>query len=237
VGGRGSGRPCRSCSHPERRRIDEDLCLAPNVREVARRYGLTKSCVEWHYNNHVALTKEERSAYRLAAVARHIAETRALAPEIEAREREKEEQIRALRLEAEQLRKEKRGVLDQWQQLKAANAIVWQVVEDLRKAKDGETGAGKLSRSRALLEAADRIEKQLRLQAALVGDLTEGATVNVQLHQLLLSPDYLLMKRAAQSIAERWPEASAEYVAALRSLEEKAKLERPALPSAAETVA
>ena len=191
--GRGRGRDCVTCLHPRRAEIEQDLCLDPNARVIAARYGLSKSAVDRHHQkNHGGLSKEERAIARLAAINRHLAETRAMAPEIEAREAEREAQLAALRAEVQQIRATRRGILDQWKQLEAANKLVWEVLAKLRDEKI-PAGESRLERFDRVLKAVQRVEGQIELQAKFLGDITEGVN-NVVNVNFATSPEWLQLE-------------------------------------------
>ena len=59
--------------------------------------------------------------------------------------------------------------LDVIGQLNTINSATWEILQESRKAKDRKTA----------LQAIDRVTKQIELQAKLLGELKEGATVNV----------------------------------------------------------
>lgn len=51
---------CKTCAHPERERIELELALSPNVREVAQRYGMATRSLSRHKTEHVPPEKLER---------------------------------------------------------------------------------------------------------------------------------------------------------------------------------
>lgn len=214
MGGKGSGSVCSVCTHAERQRIDEDLCFDPNVRAIAGRYeGLTKSSVDRHYRAHMALSKEERGTARLAAIARHIAETRAKAPEVEAQEHARETELEALRSEVSQLRQTKRGVLDQWKQIEALNGVVWEIIHELRDAKKMSPGEGRLDRFDQTLKATREVARQLELQGKFLGEIMEGAQVQVVL--LTAHPDWVRIRDGLVSLAQEEPVIGTRLLALL----------------------
>lgn len=50
---RTNGRPCSVCEHAERRNVETALLAGASIREVAQRYGLTKSTVARHQRLHL----------------------------------------------------------------------------------------------------------------------------------------------------------------------------------------
>lgn len=191
--GGGRGGNCATCMHAQRQEIEQELCLEPNVRVIAAKYGLSKSGVDRHFRRgHMVLSKEERAVYRMAAINRHLAETRAMAPEIEAREAEREAQLAALRAEVQQARATRRGILDQWKQLEAANKIVWEVLAKLRDDTVVK-GEDRLERFDRILRAVQRVEGQIELQAKFLGEITEGVN-NVVNVNFATSPEWLQLE-------------------------------------------
>ena len=213
MGGSKSGRPCQTCNHPKLAQIDEDLCFDPNVRMIAARYGLTKSSIENHYQKHMPIDATVRDAARLAAIARHMAETRARAPEIEAREREREEQMERMKREAQQLRDTRLGVLDKWKQLEAANKLLWETIADLRKAEKGES---RLDRHGKLIQALQRVEAQLELQAKLTGELKVAPEISLQV--FLGSSEWTSTQALLVEAVKDHPEAAERVALALEAV-------------------
>ncbi len=61
------------------------------------------------------------------------------------------------------------------------------------------------------LKAIDRVEKQLRLQSELLGDITGGMTVNI-----INSPQYLQFRGLVLKILSDYPEAKARLIKELK---------------------
>jgi hypothetical protein len=102
--------------------------------------------------------------------------------------------------EAEDLR----HALDVVAQLKAINGASVQILAAARRAGDGELA----------LKAVDRIQKQIELQARLLGELDERAQVNV-----LVAPEWLLVRSALLEALRPYPEARGAVAARLVALE------------------
>jgi hypothetical protein len=94
--------------------------------------------------------------------------------------------------------------LDVVQQLRAINAASLTVLKEARAAGDGALA----------LKAIDRIQKQIELQAKLLGELQDGATVNI-----LVSPEWLAVRSALMTTLTRYPDARLAVVEALTALE------------------
>jgi hypothetical protein len=94
--------------------------------------------------------------------------------------------------------------LDVVQQLRAINAASLTVLKEARAAGDGALA----------LKAIDRIQKQIELQAKLLGELQDGATVNI-----LVSPEWLAVRSALMTTLTRYPDARLAVVESLTALE------------------
>ncbi len=90
--------------------------------------------------------------------------------------------------------------LDVVKQLRTINGVTMQILSEARQRKDPEIA----------LKAIDRIQRQIELQAKLLGDLDERPVVNV-----VLSPEWLSLRLViVQALADH-PEAQRAVVMAL----------------------
>jgi hypothetical protein len=90
--------------------------------------------------------------------------------------------------------------LDVVAQLKAINGVTMQILEEARQQRNPDIA----------LKAIDRIQRQIELQAKLLGDLDERPQVNV-----VLSPEWLSLRLViVQALADH-PEAQRAVVGAL----------------------
>jgi hypothetical protein len=110
-------------------------------------------------------------------------------------------QAQAVRVEVEE---DVRQALDVVQQLKAINQAALGVLKDARSSGDGEL----------VLKAVDRVQKQIELQAKLLGDLDERPTLNV-----LVSPEWQELVSALRQILAPHPAILAEVSGRLVALE------------------
>lgn len=94
--------------------------------------------------------------------------------------------------------------LDVVAQLKAINAASRAVLQEARDRRDGDLA----------LKAADRIQRQIELQAKLLGDLDDRQTVNI-----LVAPEWLATRTALMLALRPYPEAAAAAALSLSSLE------------------
>ncbi len=105
----------------------------------------------------------------------------------------------AAMVRGEEAREEARA-LDVIQQLKAINGATLQILKESREGRDNDTA----------LKAIDRIQKQIELQAKLLGELKEGTTVNV-----LVSPEWIQVRTVILHALDAHPAARLAVAAAL----------------------
>lgn len=97
-----------------------------------------------------------------------------------------------------------RDAIDVYAQLKSVNSAVRDVLEQARKTGDGEL----------VLKSADRVLRQLELQAKLLGELQDGNVVNV-----VVSPQWLQLRTTLLTALRGHPDALESVVAAIRLAE------------------
>lgn len=95
---------------------------------------------------------------------------------------------------------EVRQALDVLQQLKTINGAALTVLRDARAAQDGDLA----------LKAIDRIQRQIELQAKLLGELDERPVVNV-----LLSSEWVQLRGRLVAALAPFPEARVAVAAVL----------------------
>jgi len=105
--------------------------------------------------------------------------------------------------EAEDLRQ----ALDVLGQLKAINAASLSVLADARRAGDGDLA----------LKAVDRVQRQIELQAKLLGELDERPVVN-----LVASPEWLQVRAVILDVLADAPDRRLALVSRLQALERPA---------------
>ena len=93
-----------------------------------------------------------------------------------------------------------RTAIDVVGQLKAINGAALQVLKDARSANDGDLA----------LKAIDRIQRQLELQAKLMGDLTDGDTINV-----IVQPEWVALRSNILTALTPFPDAKSAVLTAL----------------------
>lgn len=147
-------RPCTICCHPKREAIDKALLEnAAGLRVVAKRFEVSLAALWRHQTRHLPATLARGFA---AGAAPLKSETDSQAKRIAEH---------AVAVEARQ----ERHAIDTVQQLRAINAACLEVLREARTS----------GKSMMLLQAVDRIARQIELQAKLLGQIQDGATVNV----------------------------------------------------------
>jgi len=94
--------------------------------------------------------------------------------------------------------------LDVMAQLKAINAAALAILRDARASEDGALA----------LKAIDRIQRQIELQAKLLGDLDDRPTINV-----LVMPEWVALRAALLHALAPYPEAREAVAGRLVALE------------------
>ena len=105
--------------------------------------------------------------------------------------------------QAQEAREEAQS-LDVVRQLKAINAAAVSILVEARRTRDHDTA----------LKAIDRIQRQLELQAKLLGEISDQPVVNV-----MLSPEWLTVRAAMLAALLPHPQARIDVAAALLALE------------------
>jgi hypothetical protein len=182
-----AGRHCTVCFHPDREQLDAAILARTPFRSIAARYGMSDVSLIRHRNGHMA---------------------EQLAAAVEARRAEPEAEPppgphAAMAPADPSLRTDAAAAIDIVSQLKAVNAVVLRVLADARAAGDG----------RLVLQAADRVQRQIELQAKLLGELDDRPTVNV-----LVSPEWLAIEAALVDVLVAYPEARYAVAARLDAL-------------------
>ncbi len=94
--------------------------------------------------------------------------------------------------------------LDVVKQLKAINGASLQILHEARQGQDPQTA----------LKAVDRIQRQIELQAKLLGQLDERPQVN-----LVISPEWVQVRTTILTVLSPYPEARVAVAGALASLD------------------
>lgn len=97
-----------------------------------------------------------------------------------------------------------RTAIDVVAQLKAINGASLNILKEARTAKDGSLA----------LQAIDRIQKQIELQAKLIDLINDGDTVNI-----VISPEWVQVRTLIIAALQPYPEARQSVTTALQSVE------------------
>ncbi len=103
---------------------------------------------------------------------------------------------------------EEAHALDIVKQLKTINAVTFEILAAARKGRDSETA----------LKAIDRVQRQIEMQAKLLGALNDGTVVNI-----LVAPEWLEVRATLLVALQPYPEARHAVAAALASAEGHAR--------------
>ncbi len=95
--------------------------------------------------------------------------------------------------------------LDVVQQLKATNALTWRIAAEARDTHDHDLA----------LRAIDRIQRQLALQARLLGDLEPEGRVNITIHA-----EWIRIRAGLMTALAPYPEARSAVARALLKIEQ-----------------
>ncbi len=93
-----------------------------------------------------------------------------------------------------------RQAIDVVKQLKAINGATLAILKEARADKNGELA----------LKAVDRIQRQLELQAKLLGELQQEGTINVT-----ISPEWLTLRAVVIAALRPYPDAAQAVTRAL----------------------
>ena len=215
-------RKCSICLHPKRAEIERAMIDSEAYRSIALRFSASESAVYRHLKDHlpgviakgIALASDGAAppkSKRSAATAKGVkppgeppAGTKpspvkpqeplgcAVAPE---------QAFEAARHRAGIEARQDQMAIDAVQQLRAINAACLEVLREAR------TNGQPL----ILLRAVDRIAKQIELQARLLGQIQDGATVNVT-----VLPEWQGIRRLVLDALSSYPAARLSVAEALQ---------------------
>lgn len=188
-------RPCEACRHPEREQIDAAIVASTPFRTIGQRYEISHVSLIRHRDSHMAERLAEAAAQREAAEsATPTPPTTPSSPPTTPPSAEPPERSQ---------RQQAAEALDIVGQLRVVNSVALNVMSDARRAGDG----------RLVLLACDRVQKQLELQAKLLGQLDDRPAVNIW-----LSPEWAAIEGAMVEALAPFPPARLAVVERLGSL-------------------
>jgi hypothetical protein len=179
-----AGRHCAVCTHPERAAIDAAILAGGAFRTIATRYEMSHPAVLRHRNSHMAEQLAGATEQREAAEP----ESTPVSPPEPPRPSRRQDVAEAL---------------DIVQQIKAVNNAALTVLRDARVAGDG----------RLVLLAVDRVQKQIELQARLIGQIDERPTITIW-----LSAEWQTIERTLVEALAPHPQARLAVVDRLQAL-------------------
>ena len=118
--------------------------------------------------------------------------------------RHKDEHLPAGMVKAQEVT-DVRHAIDVVQQLKAINGVCMSVLKDARDQGDGDLA----------LKAVDRIQRQIELQAKLIGELQQEGTTNI----IVNNPEWVQIRTALMVALTPFPAAAQAVAGTLVSLE------------------
>ena len=185
-------RRCTICDHPDRVAIDKALVGDEGgYRKISARFGLSSSALYRHRHNHLPEIVAQGLAATLERVGAQVGKPSAS----ELHAQEIAHHHRAVEAQAEG------RALDVVQQLRAINAACLEVLKEAR--------AG--NKPGLLLRAVDRIAKQIEIQAKLLGQIDERATINIA-----VLPEWHGIRQVVLEALRPYPEARLAVAEALR---------------------
>lgn len=98
-----------------------------------------------------------------------------------------------------------RTAIDVVGQLRTINGAALSILKEARKSRDGELA----------LKAIDRIQRQIELQAKLIGELQQEGTTNI-----IVAPEWVSIRTVMLTALAEHPNARMSVASALQSLEQ-----------------
>jgi len=176
-------RVCTVCAYADRHAIDTALVAGEPMPRLAALHRVSEDALLRHRANHLP---------KLLA---------------QARDRDTERETTRATALAEQADRQAAAevahALDVVRQLKAINGASLAVLNEARQTRDGDLA----------LKAIDRIQRQIELQAKLLGDLDERPVVNV-----LVAPEWLTVRGRLIEALSPYPEARVAVAGAVAAL-------------------
>jgi hypothetical protein len=172
------------CTSPKRAEIDKALVAGQPYRTIAQQFATSPWAVLRHKATHL----------------------RGMLAQAERRQEQDDRQHgdRLGRQVQEQEHKSMEQALDVVKQLRAINAAALTILDQARQAGNGEL----------VLKAVDRVQRQIELQAKLLGELSDAPTINV-----LMLPEWLTLRTAILDALMPYGEARIAVAQRLRDLE------------------
>lgn len=183
-------RACTICTHDERAAIEAAIVAGSPATRIAANSRVSSDAVLRHAANHLPAVVAQGAAT--------LASERAVTVAQQVQTRDAETVMYALDVVA---------------QLKAINNATLRVLHDAHGGDKTEAD-GKKPNPDLVLKAVDRVQRQIELQAKLIGQLDERPQVNI-----LIAPEWLALRAVLLAALAPYPEARMAVAARLHALE------------------
>lgn len=190
-------RPCSICSHSERLEIDRLLLQGTSYRDIAGRFGLSKTAIFRHKESHIGTDLRDVREVMIAAREEALAEIKS---EVKARDLEE--------VKAEIVAEAKEGMAAR---LENAASFIDQLNEVRAKAASLLDQAEASDNLRAAGTFLKELREQIRLMAELEGKISNQPTVNV-----LVNPEWIELRTVIIQALDPFPQAKEAVVHAIR---------------------
>mgnify|MGYP001275838975 CR=1 FL=1 len=190
-------RPCSICTHSDRLEIDRLLLQGTSYRDIADRFGLSKTSVFRHKESHIGTDLKDVREVMVAAREEALAEIKG------------EVKARSLEEIKEEITAEARGATAA--RLESCATFL----DQLREVRD--KAAGLLDRAEASddLRAAGVFLRELREQIRLMAEL-EGRIASAPQITIINNPEWVELRTVIIQALDGYPEAREAVVHAIR---------------------
>ena len=198
-------RPCSICTHSERLEIDRLLLQGTSYRDIAGRFGLSKTAIFRHKESHIGT--DLRDVREVMVAAREEALSQIKAEEVETLETVKAEIITETRASVASRLALCKDHFDQLRILRERAALALETAEGAEDVK-------------VALQAIRELKDIVRLWAELEGRLQSQPQINLQQVNIYQSPAWANVGLLLARILEPYPDLRAEVAAGLIALQE-----------------
>jgi len=198
-------RPCSICTHPERLEIDRLLLQGTSYRDIAGRFGLSKTAISRHKESHIGT--DLRDVREVMVAAREEALSQIKAEEVETLETVKAEIITETRASVASRLALCKDHFDQLRILRERAALALETAEGAEDVK-------------VALQAIRELKDIVRLWAELEGRLQSQPQINLQQVNIYQSPAWANVGLLLARILEPYPSLRTEVAAGLIALQE-----------------
>jgi len=198
-------RPCSICAHTERLEIDRLLLQGTSYRDIAGRFGLSKTAISRHKESHIGT--DLRDVREVMVAAREEALSQIKAEEVETLETVKAEIITETRASVASRLALCKDHFDQLRILRERAALALETAEGAEDVK-------------VALQAIRELKDIVRLWAELEGRLQSQPQINLQQVNIYQSPAWANVGLLLARILEPYPSLRTEVAAGLIALQE-----------------